>query len=30
MGFRSFSIAPPLIPAMKDHIRRLRIEEIAR
>jgi len=29
IGFRSFSIAPPLIPAMKEHIRTLRVEEIA-
>lgn len=26
IGFRSFSVAPPLIPAMKDHIRALRID----
>ena len=25
IGFRAFSVAPPLIPAMKDHIRHLRI-----
>jgi phosphoenolpyruvate-protein phosphotransferase len=28
IGFRSFSIAPPLIPAMKDHIRSLRIGNV--
>jgi len=26
IGFRSFSVAPPLIPAMKDHIRGLRLD----
>lgn len=27
IGFRSFSVAPPLIPGMKDHVRGLRIQE---
>jgi phosphoenolpyruvate-protein kinase (PTS system EI component) len=26
IGFRSFSVAPPLIPTMKDRIRNLRID----
>ncbi len=28
IGFRSFSIAPPLIPPMKEHIRALRIGDV--
>jgi len=26
IGFRAFSVAPPLVPAMKDHVRSLRID----